>query len=346
MINNFKGFYLVIFAVLALIFYISAIYFNFFETNPPLTREEWGQLGDYFGGTLNPILGFASFLALLATIVYQVKELNLSRTELELTREELSRSATALASQNKAIELQSFEQTFFSWLNTYRDLLNSISGGHDVQNATGRKQLYNWWIARVSSNSIYSTLCEYDVNTASMRLTNDFSGNYGQNFETLSNYKKIEIIAEHRPDNLTNHILKLWALLYHDNEYQLDGLFRVIYRLILWIDSQDSKRVSLAQKWLYVSIIRSQFSRIEMIFLFYNGLTGVGEKFKPLIEKYALFDNLTFDSDIGIKAIKKHFSSQNFYFDSAFSSELAREKLGLPKSSEETLALATTTSQV
>lgn len=304
-------------------------------------RDEWGVFGDFFGGVLNPIFGFASFLALLATIFYQAKELNASTKELR-------NSAKALAAQNKAIELQSFEQTFFSWLNTYRDLLNSISGGHDqvVLNATGRKQLYNWWSLNVSSHSILNSMSEYDQSTMSTRLKNDFSGDYDLNFETLSSYKKIELISEHKSDVVINHILKLWVLLYHDNEYQLDGLFRVIYRLILWVDSQDNKRVSLAQKWLYVSIIRSQFSRIEMIFLFYNGLTGVGEKFKPLIEKYALFDNLTFDSDIGIKTIKKHLSPQKFYLDSAFSSELAREKLGLPKSSEETLALATTTSQV
>lgn len=334
---------LAIFALLLLSFfcfiifkYASSLTDGFIPDYP--NRDDWGVFGDFFGGVLNPIFGLASFLALLATIFYQARELNASTKELK-------NSATALAAQNKAIELQSFEQTFFSWLNTYRDLLNSISGRDNAPNATGRKQMHAWWNANVSSNSIFGSITEYNPENGTMHLINDFIGDYGLNFDTFSDYKKIEIISTHRPDDITNHILKLWAILYHENEYQLDGLFRVIYRLVLWVDSQDNKRVSLAQKWLYVSIIRSQFSRIEMIFLFYNGLTGVGEKFKPLIEKYALFDNLTFDSDIGIRTIKKHLPPQQFYLDPAFSSELAREKLGLPKSSEETLALATTTSQ-
>ncbi|MFA7350962.1 MAG: hypothetical protein WC009_09385 [Methylotenera sp.] len=95
--------------IMAIYSYLNSVEGEFF----PKKREELGQFGDYFGGTLNPIFGFASFIALLLTIFYQSKELKLSRTELELSRDELSKSASALALQNKAIELQSFEQTFF-----------------------------------------------------------------------------------------------------------------------------------------------------------------------------------------------------------------------------------------
>ena len=79
-----------------------------------------------------------------------------------------------------------------------------------------------------------------------------------------------------------------------------------------------------------------------MIYLYYNGLTDRGFKFKLLIEKYALFDNLTIESDIGIKILNIYLPDESVYKPEAFSSESARKKLGLPKSSEETLALATT----
>lgn len=315
-------------------------------SNLPSIRAEWGQIGDFFGGILNPLFGFASLFALLVTIAYQARSLRVSSEELKLSREELSKSSSALAAQNKAIELQSFEQTFFSWLNTYRNLLNAVSTNNNssMKNAVGTSELYNLWNNSLADHSILSSMSDYQVIGGGSNLKDEFISNYPANFSTYSNYKQIEIISEHLPDATVHQILKLWSMLYHTNEYQLDGLFRVIYRLILWIDSQDNNRVSLAQKWLYVSIIRSQFSRIEMIYLFYNGLTGVGEKFKHLIEKYALFDNLTFDSDIGIKTIRKYLAPQKFYLEVAFNSELAREKLGLPKSSEQTLALATTTS--
>lgn len=352
--NNFKSFYLVIFAVLALIFYISAKYFNFFETNPPLTREEWGQLGDYFGGTLNPILGFASFLALLATIIYQVKELNLSRTELELTRQELSKSAAALTSQNKAIELQSFEQTFFSWLNTYKDLLLSTKGNiKTLQNLNGaklegREFLYELWNQNLSVDQLAKRVFQSD---AYGQLTNelhtdlDFKTTLTDEMACIAYDKKLELLSKENGSSILQLIQTQWLNTYRNNEYKLDSLFRTAYKLITWIDAQQSERLNNAQKWLYISIFRSQLSWVEMVYLYYNGLTKRGSKFKLLIEKYALFDNLTIESDIVIKISNEYLPLEFNYMAEAFSSELAREKLGLPRSSEETLALASTTSQ-
>lgn len=68
--------------------------------------------------------------------------------------------------------------------------------------------------------------------------------------------------------------------------------------------------------------MRSQLSWIEMVFLFYNCLTERGSKFKPLVEKYAIFDNLAFNDDEALAALKTK------YADEAFSSDLARVKLG------------------
>lgn len=58
--------------------------------------ENWGAFGDFVGGTLNPILSFMALIALLLTIILQSREL-------EATREELSRSATAQEKQVKYI---------------------------------------------------------------------------------------------------------------------------------------------------------------------------------------------------------------------------------------------------
>lgn len=106
-------------------------YFVYFLP-PPLgiTRATLGQTGDYFGGILNPILGFLSVFALLVTLVVQSRELKISTKELH-------NSASALASQNRAIEHQSIEQTFFAWLNNYHELLQTVTD----KSATGRDAL-------------------------------------------------------------------------------------------------------------------------------------------------------------------------------------------------------------
>lgn len=315
-------------------------------------RDDWGVFGDFFGGVLNPIFGFASFLALLATIFYQAKELNASTKELK-------NSATALAAQNKAIELQSFEQTFFSWLLSYQELLKSIESdnvtfennpngkntiekiiGTRVKNPkNGRSQLYYWMIGSLHEQSIWNyiksnkdgVLPKSSIDKAmELKLTNREAKGY-----LLS-------IANLHPNIVVDHILGNWNELYLSQEFQLDSMFRTLYRLISWVDSQHESRLSVAQKWMYINIIRSQISWIEMFYLFFNGLTDRGNKFKFFSEKYALFDNLTVDSDATIEVIKTQYAQDKNYSDTAFNSELARQKLGLPKSSEKTLALATT----
>ncbi len=53
-----------------------------------------GQLGDYFGGTLNPILSFCAFLVLLVTVVLQ--------------RRQLEEGTRQLAQSTRAIDLEAF----------------------------------------------------------------------------------------------------------------------------------------------------------------------------------------------------------------------------------------------
>lgn len=61
--------------------------------------SSYGTFGDFFGGMLNPILTFLTFMGLLMTIVIQQKELR-------LTRKELKDSSLALADQARSLQYQ------------------------------------------------------------------------------------------------------------------------------------------------------------------------------------------------------------------------------------------------
>lgn len=50
------------------------LYFSIFNNGFSHKNEEWGTFGDFFGGTVNPLLSFLSLIALLLTIVLQSKE--------------------------------------------------------------------------------------------------------------------------------------------------------------------------------------------------------------------------------------------------------------------------------
>ncbi len=293
-------------------------------------RAEWGQLGDYFGGTLNPLFGFVSVLALLITLIVQSKELRLSTRELR-------HSSAALEGQNRAIERQSFEQTFFAWLNNYHELLQSVAAASQITESgtSGRAALYSWWGPERSVSALFQLAREkIDPNDHGTPY-NAWIGKLPDD-KTLRRAAAIELVQ----DKLTPEIFRTWRDTYLSHEYQLDSLFRNLYRLILWVDSQHASQLSQAQKWLYVGIIRGQLSWIEQVFLFYNGLTERGTKFRQLCNKYALFDNLTFENDPVLEHVRKNPLPGLAYEERAFSSVLARRALGLPDTAEETMALA------
>ena len=71
---------------------------------------KWGSVGDYFGGLLNPILAFLSFMGVLWT--------------LKMSRKELFETRKVMNEQLKTQTLQQFENNFyqlFSQLNKLQD---------------------------------------------------------------------------------------------------------------------------------------------------------------------------------------------------------------------------------
>lgn len=85
-----------------LFLFIGFLIGNFFLSKPwedPEKAAMFGQAGDYFGGMLNPILAFASFIALLYTIRIQSEELRLTRQEVKASVSAQEKSASLLSLQ-------------------------------------------------------------------------------------------------------------------------------------------------------------------------------------------------------------------------------------------------------
>lgn len=91
-----------------------------------------------------------------------------------------------------------------------------------------------------------------------------------------------------------------YALFYGRYGNELSHYFRTLYQLIKFID-----RAAPHDAKFYSDIVRAQLSDAEVGLLFYNGLSINGrDKFKPLIEKYALLKHLrdAFASSVVLKA--------------------------------------------
>ena len=72
--------------------------------------------------------------------------------------------------------------------------------------------------------------------------------------------------------------------------WSLDHYFRHLYRIFKYIDETDVELVNDKRKYEYASIVRATLSQYELILLFYNGFSH--PKFKELIEKYTLLNNI------------------------------------------------------
>ncbi|MCT7560336.1 putative phage abortive infection protein [Aliarcobacter butzleri] len=131
---------LIFFAIFAVVIIVIAISFASGVISVlPKEIGEYGQLGDFFGGTLNPIFAFFAFLTLLYTVYLQSETLKVSRKELLATKEELEKSRIAqeeqsdsLKLQNQATNLQMFENTFFKLFEQHNKMLDNCYNSHRI----------------------------------------------------------------------------------------------------------------------------------------------------------------------------------------------------------------------
>lgn len=71
------GVWLFSIAAMALLL-VLGVYFSKFDGSLSSDQNVWGTFGDFVGGTLNPILAFASLCAILLTMKMQSDELKTS----------------------------------------------------------------------------------------------------------------------------------------------------------------------------------------------------------------------------------------------------------------------------
>jgi hypothetical protein len=87
--------------------------------------------------------------------------------------------------------------------------------------------------------------------------------------------------------NVLDGARAVYAEEFNRYESDLGHYFRNLYRIFKFIDESN-----IEDKRAYTGIVRAQLSSDELALLFFNGLGEYGEKFRILIEKYCLLENL------------------------------------------------------
>ena len=108
------------------------------------------------------------------------------------------------------------------------------------------------------------------------RFYENLSGSYHKALEGVDQSKSIQ-----------ERIEEAYETLIRREKSSIGHYFRNLYHIFKFIDESDAKN----KRW-YASIVRAQLSSHELCLLFYNSLMPLNFKFKMLIEKYAVLENM------------------------------------------------------
>ena len=253
-------------------------------------EPSYGMFGDFFGGVLNPILTFLTFMGLLVTIVLQQKEL-------ALTRQELHTSALALSQQAETQEKQRFEDTFFALLEQHNRLLDKIvenSVSYDSEGTPeNTESIVEYLRNELLGGGIYKPLFENNLNLRESKaklLT--FKPILNQYFRVL--YQILKFVASNCPASTVKG--KFHRELLSETEC-----------------SQEEK--------LYANIVRSFLSEdiyyLLAINCFCEDKNDHFIEYKLLVERYSFFEHMpinvpkTYNANI-IQEIVNHYSDRAF----------------------------------
>jgi len=167
--------------------------------------------------------------------------------------EELEDQKKQFELQQESIRRQNFERSYFHLLNLHNQVVNDIWWGESPETGT---------TGRAALKDVYE------------RLKRQFlDAGKGQE----------EVLVE--SESFVNQV---YLTFYVEVQDLLGHYFRTLYHLFKFVDSSE-----VGDKRRYTSLVRAQLSSHELALLHYSGISFYGRKrFKPLIEKYGLLENM------------------------------------------------------
>ena len=223
--------------------------------------EVRGQWGDSFGMINALFSGLA-----LAGVIWAIL---LQKEELELQRGELAGQKKQLEAQNQTLQKQNFESSFFHLLSVHNDIVNSmeIPWGRTV----------------------------YQGRQCFAYLLYEFRYNYD---EYKGAEEKFWIGMAQNPNKAEELMLERinakYEALFDKYQSRVGYYFRNLYNLVKFVDEKSDFPKDHKDKKPYTNLIRAQLSSDELGLLFYNCLSNRGDKFKKLVKKYALLEDMDF----------------------------------------------------
>lgn len=218
---------------------------------------DWGTLGDYFGGLMNPVISFATLL-----VAYAVW--NLQRVELDETKR-------ALKDQAETAERQRQEQRFFDLLNVYYRTADALRfderfGGASTPRHTesfyGKDAISQWFLRQGAVSEFLRDTGHYH------RASEATDGNAG-NATFLAS------------------LGREWA------DSDASERFGTLLRTIETVFSVASTLLTHDQR-SYLELLKAQLSNSELSLIGYQLLFNKGlSPIRTHVERYGLLEHMT-----------------------------------------------------
>lgn len=266
------------FSAIVVAFYI----FWFWKRPISQETESWGQFGDYIGGLINPFVGIVTVVLVIYSIRMQRRELKASLAEMKYA--------------NTSAEKMRFEQTLFSWLSSYHELLREIKTG----NYQGRQALVNIFHCNLSMrNQLIKQ--KNPVNKKDDVIN-------GCILWGFKNWKAGETCDDELGNlgflvSARKSVLEKYEEFYKNNRSNLKFFLNPLQKMFQWIDS--SEVLTEDEKNHYFTIVLSQISWSELALIFYYCLGAEGKNFSIIANKYSIFESLYDDRDLLVKILKE-----------------------------------------
>ncbi|MEI6706006.1 MAG: putative phage abortive infection protein [Methylococcales bacterium] len=320
-----------IFTVFVIYFY----WFNNFSTSVPIAnwsligdKTEWGQFGDFFGGTLNPLLSFLGLIALLCTLALQSKELSFSKRAQDETKK-------LLDEQYKTQLKQQFENTFFSLLDQHNRILERLlKEPSDLRDIAIQLPNYNEdnepTIEKTPTKTYIQALIE-KIESIEKTTRNERSVEiyFKGIFQGIFHSEGINVFDKKIPQDKI--IFLCSANLIIKEREKCAYYFLFLYQLLKFIatnisaDSNPFEEIKkgnqpplLENEKMYSNIVRSLLTNditfLLVIMCYCQNEDDDYWKYKLLIERYALFEHISWkmDWDKFFPEIKKHYDKSAF----------------------------------
>lgn len=250
-----------IFMILSLVIFVLFGSWNFSTT---LNEEILGQYGDLIGGVIGSIFSLTSVILFYVSLKEQRKEIGKNQEGFELQIKVLNDQVKEFRAQKE--EMQETRIV------------------HNEQTKEFRRQTDISKLQQFDS-SFYSLINVFiDLKKELNEKHKD--GNYF--YKVYAQLKSINLQNKNIKE-IYNIIINKYIEVFYENCTELNHYFKTIYRIFKLIDNSS---INDSDKTQYAKILRSQLTDYELLLLYYNYHSPLGEKVRPFAVKYTLFKHL------------------------------------------------------